>query len=320
MAKIYSNGKSLANTEKMAIVYDYIADHYETCKTLVEDIKEKRMSREDKRMVFSGEQLSITDKLRYKPLIRRNEEILKEVKDLGPEEFILGLSSFIDINRKYESEEKVSASMKNLASFQRRLKELGFESAFISDDSSSLNMQLRFEENFITDGEIADYNVVDPGVFSNLFGDDSQRLEVQLKDASFVIVKELDSFRDKESFTERAYVLSNYPSQNKLKSETKESLFQTEHPLMKDLNQYIQEEDYADNYKRLYDDRISFFQDIKLMKKEAKKLGIFERIIQDVENTDMEELMDRDDLNLLKAIMLKGRTISNIPKQKENKK
>ncbi|MBQ8131702.1 MAG: hypothetical protein IJ193_04345 [Bacilli bacterium] len=165
MAKIYSNGKSLANTEKMAIVYDYIADHYETCKTLVEDIKEKRMSREDKRMVFSGEQLSITDKLRYKPLIRRNEEILKEVKDLGPEEFILGLSSFIDINRKYESEEKVSASMKNLASFQRRLKELGFESAFISDDSSSLNMQLRFEENFITDGEIADYNVVDPGVF-----------------------------------------------------------------------------------------------------------------------------------------------------------
>lgn len=320
MAKIYTIDKTQVSSEKMAKIYDYMAENYNSCRGLIEDIREKRMTNEDRKNVFSGEKLSFTDRIKYNPFLRKNERILKDIKKLGYEEFLLGLTSFIDLENESHSEEEISASLRNLADFQRRLRELGFEYVYIADKSNSVGMELRFNENFITDGEIKDYNVTTPGIFSYIVGDDEQRLDIKLEDASFLLVEEQVNFRNKETFVNNAYILNNHPNKNSLRNKTEETLFTKEHPLMKELNQSMEEENYVDCYKELYDERLSFFQDLKKMKKHAKDLGIFESIIQGVEGTDMEKLMDQDDLNLLKALMLKKRTLDGIPKQKINKK
>ena len=45
------------------------------------------------------------------------------------------------------------------------------------------------------------------------------------------------------------------------------------------------------------------------MKKEAKSLGIFNEITKDLDDKPLEELMDYDDLRLLKALMTKKRKL-----------
>lgn len=306
MAKIYAD-KTVVNTKKIANIYEYMSTNYYPIKSLVEAIKEKRMDKDDKKTVFSGRDLSITERFRYKSFIRDNETVLKDIKKLGYEEFILGLNNFIDIDKKYNDEVKVSASLKNLSSFHNRLLELGFDNVVLTDVDSKTQFMLRFEENFISDGELINYDIVTPGFFSSIMGDDDQRLDVTLKDATFLITKELCSFRDKEAFVKKAYVLSNYPNKKKLEDETSTTIVEKENPLIKQLTKAIKEEDYSRLYADLYDERISFFQDLKVMKKKAKSLGIFNEITKDLDDKPLEELMDYEDLKLLKALITKSR-------------
>ncbi len=308
MAKIYAD-KTIVNTKKIANVYAYMSNNYDSCKSLIEDIKEKRMDKDAKKTVLSGQDLSITERFKYKSFIREHESTLKDIKKLGYEEFILGINSFIDIDNNYKDKEKVSASLNNLSNFHNRLLELGFDHVVLANTDTNTQFMLRFEENFITDGELINYEIVTPGFFSSIVGDDDQRLDVTLKDATFLITKELCSFRDKETFVKKAYILSNYPNKKKLEDETSTTIAETPNPLISQLSKSIQEEDYSILYESLYDERISFFQDLKRMKKEAKSLGIFNEITKDLDDKPLEELMDYDDLRLLKALMTKKRKL-----------
>ena len=190
MAKIYAD-KTIVNTKKIANVYAYMSNNYDSCKSLIEDIKEKRMDKDAKKTVLSGQDLSITERFKYKSFIREHESTLKDIKKLGYEEFILGINSFIDIDNNYKDKEKVSASLNNLSNFHNRLLELGFDHVVLANNDANTQFMLRFEENFITDGELINYEIVTPGFFSSIVGDDDQRLDVTLKDATFLITKEL---------------------------------------------------------------------------------------------------------------------------------
>ena len=56
---------------------------------------------------------------------------------------------------------------------------------------------------------------------------------------------------------------------------------------------------------------------LRKMRKEAKSLGIFNELTKDVDKTSLEELIDPEDVKLLKALIMKNRKPEL--KQKTNK-
>ena len=316
MAKIHAY-KTIVGTKKIIKVYEYMSKHYDSCKELVQAIEEKSMSKDDKKVVFNGGELTLREKFKYKTFIREHESILKDIKKLGYEEFMLGLDKFMDFDHKDNDSIKVSASLNNLIDFHKRLLELGFNDVIDTTADNTLDMTIRFEENFQTDGEISNYRIVEPGVISSLFGNDEQRLDVTLNGATFLFTKEICKYRDEVGFVKKAYIVGNYPDKKKLDNEKESTIVEKQNPFLKDLTQDLKEDDYSNLYSELYDDRISFFQDLRKMRKEAKSLGIFNELTKDVDKTSLEELIDPEDVKLLKALIMKNRKPEL--KQKTNK-
>ena len=306
MAKIHAY-KTIVGTKKIIKVYEYMSKHYDSCKELVQAIEEKSMSKDDKKVVLNSEELTLREKFKYKTFIREHESILKDIKKLGYEEFMLGLDKFMDFDHKYNDSIKVSALLNNLVDFHKRLLELGFSDVVDTTASDRLDMTIRFEENFTTDGEVDNYRVVEPGLISTFFGNEEQKLDVTLRGASFLITNEICRYRDEVGFVKKAYVVGNYPNKKNLDGETSDSIAEKKNPFIKDITQDLKEEDYSKLYSELYDDRIDFFQDLRKMRKEAKSLGIFKEITKGVDDKSIEELMDPEDLKLLKALIIKNR-------------
>ncbi len=312
------------STLQMNKIYDYLIVNFNLCEKLSADVKKNNLNKEEIHNILSNTNTSFNPKkiMQNKKIKKNNEELfhyLDSTKFSNNEKNVV-INSLVDLYKKENNEENIKNSLKSISNFYKKLRELDFYSASIYDKHENVDLNLKKEDCFLTDGKVESHRVE----AYHGWGEDYNTLSIQLKNPTFILGKAKETGFLKELLTKQnnkenncyyAFLFTNTPNLELLSNVSKEELFRNN---VKEFQEFIEEEnfeEFAKKYKILHYETKIFLRKVKEMSDSIKE-NHYENLLEGVENQEFS--LDQNSDKLLKRLLTTNKITKDMidkPKQ-----